>query len=222
MKNNNYRISLAPIELSATLWQQVLNVHAWWAQDTRGNPRQQGDSFTVRFGKTYATFIVSELTEDRMVWTAGDSYLDLLADTQEWTGTRLVFQHSGNSLDITHDGLTPEKECFKDCEQGWNFFLGHSLLKYLREGAGLPAIGIHAWLKMDAEVVRGTLYSAGQSSGGTTRPMLMLDVKQTKVEQVLSFYDVKPYTGQTDPLIGKYYMLIPDTDGLLEKLEKLI
>lgn len=209
--------------MPANLWQAVLNVRAWWAQDTSGDAKHQGDQFTVRFGTTWGTFIVSELTPDQMVWTVADSYLDLLSDPQEWTGTRLIFAcKAGNNKDdieITHEGLTPQKECFNDCQQGWNFFLGESLLKYLNEGEGLPAIGIHAWIEVNGQPVRSKLYSPEQSPEASARPMLLLDVKDTRIEQIISIYDARPYKGETGMLRGKFYALVPDDKGLLEKLQ---
>ena len=225
MKNNNYHIQLSPKSMPADLWQAVLNVRAWWAQDTEGQPQHTGDQFTVRFGTTWATFVVSELKPKQMIWTVTASYLDLLADTQEWTATRLIFERTGgnsqDAIEITHHGLTPQKECFDDCQQGWNFFLGESLLKYMNEGEGLPAIGIHAWIAINGQTIRGKLYSPEQSPEASARPMLLLDVKDTRVEQILSIYEVRPYSGEAGKLKGKFYALVPDENGLLEKLQKL-
>lgn len=147
MENKNYHIRLEPKKLPADLWQTILNIPAWWAQQTDGYPQQAGDHFTVHFGTTWGTFLVREISYDRMVWEVSDSYLDLLADTKEWNGTRLIFELTRpNVIEVIHEGLTPEKQCFSDCEKGWNFFLGESLIQYLEDAQGLPANGIHAWL----------------------------------------------------------------------------
>jgi hypothetical protein len=41
-------------------------------------------------------------------------------------------------LTFTHIGLTPQVECFDQCEKGWDYFIGESLYKLITEGAGLP------------------------------------------------------------------------------------
>ena len=50
----------------------------------------------------------------------------------------LVSEKSGSKVSMTQVGLAPGIECFEDCHEGWNFFIGKSLLQFLNTGKGLP------------------------------------------------------------------------------------
>jgi hypothetical protein len=38
---------------------------------------------------------------------------------------------------MTHAGLVPGVECYGNCEKGWDFYVGESLLRLLTENTGL-------------------------------------------------------------------------------------
>ncbi len=204
----------------------ISNVSGWWAQELDGVAEKQGDQFTVHFGKTWGKFCVSELSRDRIVWAVTDCYLDLLKDPKEWNGTRLIFRLSSEGdqtvIDVTHEGLSPDKECFNDCTKGWNFYFQESLFGYLEKEHGLPGAGIHAWLESNGKVLKGKIYTRNQLSTEMNGDLLLLDVKQTKVEQVLSAYSVRSFNGEVGKPRGDYYMLLNNEPGLLEDLQNFV
>lgn len=226
MDKPDYHIQIKVNTTVAQAVKAISNVAGWWAQEVDGTANKQGDEFTVHFGKTWGKFQVSELGRNRIVWTVADSYLDLLQDTKEWKDTRIIFQFSSAGdqrvIDITHEGLTPDKECFNDCTNGWNFYFGESLCNYLEKKQGLPGAGIHAWLESDGTIYKGKIYTRNQLSTEMSGDLLLLDVKQTKVEQVLSAYSVRPFKGEFGSLKGDYYMLLQDEPGLLECLQNFV
>ncbi len=61
---------------------------------------------------------------------------------EEWLNTELVwtFKENGSEVEVSfvHNGLTPELNCYKICESGWNFFISTSLKNYLETGQGNP------------------------------------------------------------------------------------
>ena len=65
-----------------------------------------------------------------------------MKDREEWKGTELVFEikttDEGTQLTFTHIGLTPQVECFAQCEKGWDFFIGTSLHQLITLGVGQP------------------------------------------------------------------------------------
>lgn len=202
------------------------NISGWWAQEVDGNADKVGDQFTVHFGKTWGKFRVTELNRNRVVWAVADCYLDLLQETKEWNGTRLIFllNSAGDktAIDITHEGLTPEKECFHDCTKGWNYYFQESLFGFLEKEQGLPGAGIHAWLESEGKICKGKIYTPNQVSTEMSGDLLLLDVRQTKVEQVLSAYSVRPFNGEVGKLRGDYYMLLNNEPELLELLKKFV
>ncbi len=226
MDKLDYHVQLKVNTTAGQAIKAISNVPGWWAQEVDGTAKKQGDQFTVHFGKTWGKFLVSELSCDRIMWAVTDSYLDLLKDTKEWNGTRLTFQFGSvgdqTVIDITHEGLTPDKECFNDCTNGWNFYFRESLYGYLEKETGLPGIGIHAWLESNGKVYKGKIYTHDQLSSEMSGDLLLLDVKQTKVEQVLSAYSVRPFNGEVGKPDGDYYMLLNNEPGLLERLQNFV
>jgi hypothetical protein len=201
----------------------IHNIRAWWAQDVEGNADKVGDRFTVRFGNTWAIFEIVVMVKDEIIWSVVDSYLDLLDDKKEWNDTKLICQittvDQKTRIDLTHQGLTPEKQCFEDCTKGWNFYINNSLSGFLDRNEGLPGEGIHAWLSIDGAVYEGKLYTKDQTARELTGDLIILDVKQVRGEAVQSNYSVKKFDGNTGNLRGSYYMLIKYQSNLLGKLE---
>ena len=127
----------------AEAFDAIANVRGWWTESFKGSAKSLNDVFSVQFGDTFVDFKIVECTpERRVVWRVTDCNLHWLADKQEWKGTQVVWDivPVGNATEIvmTHIGLIPEIECFENCKQGWNFFVGESLLKLLTEKKGMP------------------------------------------------------------------------------------
>jgi len=61
-------------------------------------------------------------------------------DKKEWSGTRMIFDlaetDGETQVTFTHEGLTPESECYKDCQPGWTHWIKNSLFAYLTTGKG--------------------------------------------------------------------------------------
>lgn len=126
------------------VYEAITRVSEWWTVNTEGQSRTVGDEFTVQFGDVHLT--KQRITEadpgKRIVWRVIESLLPWLKDHEEWKGTELVFEitatDEGTQLTFTHIGLTPQVECFAQCEKGWDYFIGESLYKLIAEGIGLP------------------------------------------------------------------------------------
>jgi hypothetical protein len=92
-------------------------------------------------GESFFDFTVKELIPGkRVVWEVTDCYMPWYPDKKEWANTRLIFDLSENNgetkLSFTHEGLTPEVECYKDCAKGWTHWIQSSLTSYLNTGKG--------------------------------------------------------------------------------------
>lgn len=118
----------------------------WWTTDC--NPIfNTGDKITFRFGPTYWVMRASNLVPDKYVeleCIEAHHVHDGLSSSilNEWEGTKLTWeiQKQGEKTKIimVHEGLMPSQECFKVCEQGWDYFFVTSLKQYLDTGVGSP------------------------------------------------------------------------------------
>ena len=141
MKNFNCSIS-APVT-AAEVIRKIGSVPDWWGVSFSGNAGEKGDKFVVKMGgESFFDFTVKELVPDkRVVWFVDDCNMPWYSDKKEWAGTRLVFdleERGGETeLNFTHEGLTPDVECYKDCEPGWTHWIRTSLFSYLTTGKGV-------------------------------------------------------------------------------------
>ena len=142
MEMNDFTSSISA-EISATeAIKKISNVPEWWGVTFTGSAKNQNDTFTVKMsGDSFFNFIVEELIAGkRVVWLVTDCNMPWYSDKKEWANTRLIFDLTENDgmteLKFTHEGLTPDVECYKDCEPGWTHWIQTSLFSYFTNGKG--------------------------------------------------------------------------------------
>ncbi len=126
-----------------TAYDNICKVSEWWGT-IEGPTHQPGDEFTFSMGTTWVKFRITEMIpEKKIVWDVLDCYLPFIKDLKEWNGTTVVWNIKRNGelteIDFEHIGLTPEVECYDNCEKGWNFYVNESLKKLITDGVGMPA-----------------------------------------------------------------------------------
>jgi len=143
MKNDNFSCSISAGVTAGEAIRKINNVPEWWGITFTGSAEKENDQFTVKMGgDSFFDFTVAELIPDkRVVWLVNDCNMPWYSDKKEWAGTRLIFDLDENNgateLSFTHEGLTPDVECYKDCEPGWTHWIRTSLLSYLTTGKGV-------------------------------------------------------------------------------------
>jgi hypothetical protein len=140
----NYRDSLVTKAAQSEILKALTTeICSWWTEDFSGSAKRVKEEFTVRFGNTFKTFVVVELSSTTVSWKCMDSYIDMpdLNKKDEWIGTTIHWAIGSdghqNCLELFHEGLTPEIECFDVCRQGWISFLA-SLRNWLETKEGSP------------------------------------------------------------------------------------
>jgi hypothetical protein len=142
MEKNDFNSSFATRISAADAIKKISNVTDWWGVTFDGNASKQDDTFVVKMsGGSFYNFTVSELIPDkRLVWLVTDCYMPWFSDKKEWANTRLIFDLSESdgitTLKFTHEGLTPDIECYKDCNIGWTHWIKSSLYSYFVTGKG--------------------------------------------------------------------------------------
>jgi hypothetical protein len=142
MKNQDFNCSITAKISADEAMKKISNVPEWWGIAFTGSVEKQNDKFTVKMGgDSFFNFAVTELIPGKkVVWLVSDCYMPWYSDKTEWTGTKLIFDltedHGETTLTFTHEGLTPEVECYKDCEPGWTHWIRTSLFSYFNTGKG--------------------------------------------------------------------------------------
>jgi len=216
----DYSTTITTTLTASAAFDGINNVAAWWAKELKGATKQLNDVFTVRFGETWATIRITEmLPGQKITWLVQDCYLDLLKDTSEWKGTKIIFdivpKNGCSVISMTHIGLAPGKECYDDCVKGWDFFIRESLLNYLQGSGGAPRTGIHARIAVANHVYKGTLYAKSQEMADTVLARFVVDVKDNSFEEVTAAYSVTKYDENTfnlQNIKGTHYMILENDD----------
>lgn len=142
MEKNNFNCSISAKISAGEAIKKIGDVPAWWGVAFTGSAEKQNDQFVVKMGgDSFFNFTVTELVPGKkVVWLVTDCYMPWYQDKKEWAGTKMIFDLSGDNgtttLKFTHEGLTPNVECYKDCEPGWTHWIRTSLLSYFTTGKG--------------------------------------------------------------------------------------
>ena len=125
----------------------ITDVRAWWSGNIEGTTDQLGAEFTYRYQDIhYSKQRITELIPGRrVVWQVLDAYLDFTDNPREWVGSEIVFEvaRAGDRTTVrfSHNGLTPDIECYEKCSSAWGFYINTSPKRLIttHEGAPNPA-----------------------------------------------------------------------------------
>jgi hypothetical protein len=125
-------------------YEAINDVRGWWSGQITGPTDELGGEFSYWVpGIHYTKFRVTELVPGRKVsWLALDSWLGMLDDKEEWTGTTVTFEitevDGRTQVTFVHHGLVPEVECYDVCWVAWGGYITTSLRELIATGLGRP------------------------------------------------------------------------------------
>jgi hypothetical protein len=143
MKTQNFSCSFTANISADDAIKKISNVSAWWGVTFTGSAEKQNDKFVIRMGdEAFFNCTLSELVSGKkVVWSVEDCYMPWYTDKKEWSNSKMVFDISetdgSSTITFTHVGLTPDVECYKDCEPGWTHWIKTSLFSYFTTGKGV-------------------------------------------------------------------------------------
>lgn len=143
MEKKNFNATITVDASASEAIKKISNIPEWWGITFSGSAKKQNDTFIVKMsGDSFFNFKVTEIIPNKkIVWLVTDCNMPWYADKKEWTNTKLIFDLTENKgvteLKFTHEGLTPEVECYKDCAPGWTHWIKTSLFSYFTTGKGV-------------------------------------------------------------------------------------
>ena len=142
MENKNFSRSITANISAREAINKISKVGEWWGVTFSGKCEKQNDKFVIKMGgDSFFNMTVAELIPDKkVVWLVTDCYMPWYSGKKEWLNTKLIFDFTENNgvttLNFTHEGLTFDIECYKDCEFGWTHWITRSLFSYFTTGKG--------------------------------------------------------------------------------------
>ena len=123
---HNIVIKAAPEKIYEAISTQQ-GIEAWWCKQTIAKP-EVGFVNVFVFGSSKNEMRVTALDPNKKAeWHVTDSKLSFLADQDEWTGTKIIFEieqvNDKTRVRFIHQGLTPQIECYQQCSNGWSGYL---------------------------------------------------------------------------------------------------
>ncbi|HTS44216.1 MAG TPA: hypothetical protein VMH01_07450 [Puia sp.] len=216
MENQDLRIGITVIKPVMEAMTDISRVKDWWTTNVTGSSSHLHDIFTVRFGNTFSTMEITELIEGKkVIWKIIDTLLPLFNNPFVWKDTKIQWDISAVSgltdITMTHVGLTPEVECYSDCEKGWNYYVGVSLFKLLTEGEGVPGSGIFSRIIFGDRKYEGLLFYKNDPLPDFPDGSVLIDVKETNGEHVVAAHAVNSFIKEKfnkEDIRGEHYMLV--------------
>jgi uncharacterized protein YndB with AHSA1/START domain len=149
MKTENFSFTLTTNKTPQEVFKAVTNVRGWWTgyhnETFKGGTEKLHDEFTFTAADgihVTTQKLVEVIPNEKIVWLVTKSNLSFLDKPDEWTGTKVIFDISSKGgktqLVFTHEGLTPEVECYDSCAPSWAAYLEHRLLPLIESGKGIP------------------------------------------------------------------------------------
>jgi transposase InsO family protein len=143
MKNQSFSIDIEFDADPNTVFHCIKDILIWWTTDFEGSTANLNDEFVIHHpGAHYSKQrLVENIPGKKIVWLVTEGTLDWLEkDKSEWTNTKMVFELTpqGNKtlLHFTHEGLTPEKDCYSRCCEGWSTVIMRRLYNYVTGAPG--------------------------------------------------------------------------------------
>ena len=144
MNHQNYTAIIEAAKSPRDVFNHITAVSKWWSKDFEGSSTKLNDEFVIcHTGKHYSKQkLIEVFTDKKIVWLVTESILNwLTTDKHEWTNTKMIFEITTKAdktiLRFTHEGLAPEKECYANCEQGWNMVIKDYLFNFITNGKAI-------------------------------------------------------------------------------------
>ncbi|WP_309640538.1 SRPBCC domain-containing protein [Flavobacterium sp.] len=144
MKTPDYTTVILVDQPPKQVFDAVNNVRGWWSEEIEGNTDKLNDVFKYHYEDVHRCQIklIEVVPYEKVVWLVVDNYFKFTQDESEWTGTKVIFEISEKDgktkLQMTHQGLVPQYECFEICKDAWTNYIQNSLRSLITNGKGMP------------------------------------------------------------------------------------
>ena len=144
MKAKDFTAAFEVDHTPKEVFDAINNVRGWWSEEIEGNTSKLNDEFNYHYKDVHICRmkLIEVVPGKKVVWKVLSNYFNFTNDRNEWTGDKIIFEISERDgktkLHFTHEGLTPEYECYNACFDGWSNYIKKSLYNLITKGEGQP------------------------------------------------------------------------------------
>lgn len=144
IENKSFSASIIVDQSPSIAYKSILNFRAWWSEEIEGPTDQLNESFFYHYKDIHLCKIklTEVIPDERIVYQVLENEFNFVKDKSEWVNTKLVFEineEAGKTkVNFTHEGLVPEYECYKVCNDAWSGYIKNSLYNLIVSGKGNP------------------------------------------------------------------------------------
>lgn len=186
----------------------ICNVTKWWSTDFEGNSTKLNDEFIINHPNQHYSKqkLVEVIPGKKVVWLVTESKLDWLKhNKEEWTNTKMIFEINTKGdktiLHFTHEGLTPEKECYAMCEKGWSLIVKNWLYHFITTGT--PSEEMAKAAEIRNQYLKNKTSMENKNYKKTITVNTSAEDAMKKISQV-NFWWKKDFSGSAEKLNDKF------------------
>jgi hypothetical protein len=144
MNQNSFTTSFITDKSPETAFQAITNFRAWWSEEIEGKTDLLNETFFYHYKDVHLCKLkmTTSAPNRKFVYDVLDNYFSFTKDNREWKGTKLLFDISSEGgktkVTFTHQGLTPDDECYNICHESWENYILNSLSDLINQGKGKP------------------------------------------------------------------------------------
>ena len=144
MENKNYTANFLVDQTPSEAFNAIKNFRGWWSEDIEGSTDKLNKEFFYHYKDVHLTKmkLIEIVPDKKLVYQVLGNQFNFTKDKSEWINTKLIFEISEENnkteVQFTHEGLTPEYECYNVCFDAWTKYFKSSLKNLIETGKGQP------------------------------------------------------------------------------------
>lgn len=143
-QSENFTTTIYVDQSPETAFNAIKDFRGWWSEEIEGHTGILNETFFYHFKDVHLCKmkLIEIIPNKKLVYQVLENEFNFIDDKTEWVNTKIVFDISTEGgetkIQFTHDGLVPEYECYKICEDAWTSYIQGSLKNLITTGKGNP------------------------------------------------------------------------------------
>ena len=144
MEDKSFTADILVDQSPAVAFRAILNFRGWWSEEIEGHTDKLNEEFFYHYKDIHLCKLklIELVPDEKIAYLVTANEFNFVEDKSEWVNTKLIFEITNEEgktrVRFTHEGLVPEYECYKVCNDAWSGYIKNSLYKLITTGKGEP------------------------------------------------------------------------------------